>query len=313
MPKPFLLVNPRSAAGSTGRHFDTIAAAVRKQLGDHDHALTERPRHATELVREALRRGAERVVAVGGDGTINEVVNGFFEEPEPGGRPRPINAAAALAILPHGTGGDLRRTVSLEGDLHAVSQRLGLPPRPVDVGWCEYLDEAGRPAARCFLNVAGCGVGAEIVRISNQSSKALGGKLSFLLASLRGLAGWSDVAVRAILDDGAPEELLLTSYSVANGRYFGGGMLVAPEARIDDGLFHVTIWKGFGPLDFVRYSGKMYDGSHVRLAGTSTASAKRVRLEPVGERVARVELDGELVGRLPATYQVLPGALQLAW
>ncbi len=291
---------------------------MREQLGDHAHAFTERSLHATELTRAALRAGTELVIATGGDGTINEVVNGFFEEPTPqegpGGAPRLINPQAALAILPRGTGGDFRRTVGLDGDLRKSARHLRGERRPLDVGRCDFIDNDGKPAARYFVNVAGCGVDAEIVAIANKSSKALGGKLSFMLASLRGLAGWSDVPIRAQLDDWPSEELSVTSFSVANGRYFGGGMMVAPDARLDDGLFHITIWSRFGFTEFVLKSGTLYDGSHVKLAGTRTASARRIRLEPggaAGARVALIELDGEPVGRLPATYTVLPGALQL--
>jgi len=318
MGKTLLIVNPRSANGATGRHFDDISGAVREQLGDHAHAFTERTLHATELTRAALREGTELVIATGGDGTINEVVNGFFEEPRPqegpGDGPRLINPQAALAILPRGTGGDFRRTVGLDGDLRKSARHLRGERRPLDVGRCDFIGHDGKPAARYFVNVAGCGVGAEIVAIANKSSKALGGKISFMLASLRGLAGWSDVAIRARLDDGPSEELSITSFSVANGRFFGGGMMVSPDARLDDGLFHITIWSRFGFTEFVLKSGTLYDGSHVKLPGTRTASARRIRLEPgatPGARVALIELDGEPVGRLPATYTVLPGALQL--
>lgn len=314
MPKALLLVNPRSANGATGRHFDTISALVRAQVGEHAHAFTARPLHATELTRQALRDGHDLVIAVGGDGTINEAVNGFFEPPEEGKDPTPINPQAALAILPRGTGGDFRRTIGLDGDLARSAARLTHPARPVDVGLAEFEGPDGKPGRRCFINVAGSGVGAEIVNIANHSSKVMGGRISFLLASLRGLSGWRDVSLRVSLDGGPAEELMLTSCSVANGRFFGGGMMVAPEARIDDGMFHLTLWSGFGFGDFVIKSAGLYDGSHVKFKGTRTASARTVRLEPGARaegRIARVELDGELVGRVPVTYRVLPGALRL--
>ena len=154
-------------------------------------------------------------------------------------------------------------------------------------------------------------MGAEIVGIVNRSSKALGGKLSFMLASLRGLVGWRDVALKVSLDGGPPEELMVTSFSVANGRFFGGGMMVAPEAKLDDGIFHVTIWSGFHVTDFVLHSGKMYDGRHLQLKGARSMTARKVRLEPGAGRAALIELDGELVGRVPASFEVLPGAIQL--
>ena len=311
MPKPFLVVNPRSAAGATGRQFDHIAANVREHLGDFDHAFTERPLHAAELTRHALRGGADLVIAVGGDGTINEVVNGFFEEARPGEAAKVIHPGAALAVLPHGTGGDLRRTIGLDGDLRKSARHLKGKRTPLDVGRCEYTDADGETHARYFVNVADAGVGAEVVRIANDSSKVLGGQLTFTIASLRALAGWSDARITASLDGSPKQELAITTYAIANGRYFGGGMMVSPEAKLDDGLFHVTVWSGFTLLDFALKGGQLRDGTHVKLAGTKTASARRVRLEPGPGRVARVELDGELVGQLPATFEVLPGAIQL--
>src|SRR5205085_9854142 len=112
-----------------------------------------------------------------------------------------------------------------------------------------------------------------------------------MLASLRALTGWRDLRVRASFDDGPAEELAITALAVANGKYFGGGMMVAPEARLDDGVFHVTIWSGYGLSDFVLKSGSMYDGSHVNLEGTRTRTARTVRLEPLGPGAVEVEVD----------------------
>jgi len=311
--KPFLIVNPRAANGATGRHFDDISAAVRAAVGEHAYAFTERPMHASELARRALREGAELVIAVGGDGTINEVVNGFFEAPAHGDPPRPVRPGAALGILPRGTGGDLRRTVGLDGDLRACAPRLSGERRPIDVGHIDFIDSKGQPTARYFINVAEAGVGSDVVRIANSSSKLLGGKLTFAVASLRALAGWRDVIVRWSLDGGPFQEGPVTTFAVANGRCFGGGMIVAPGALLDDGLFHVTIWSGYSLSDFVLRSAAMYDGSHVKLKGTRTATARSVRLEPSpGARgPVNIEADGELMGRLPATFTVVPGALRL--
>ena len=311
--KPFLIVNPRAANGTTGRHFDDISAAVRAAVGEHGHAFTERPMHASELARRALREGADLVIAVGGDGTMNEVVNGFFEAPGHGDPPRPVRPGAALGILPRGTGGDLRRTVGLEGDLRACAPRLTGERRPIDVGRIDFVDGKGQPTARYFINVAEAGVGSDVVRIANSSSKLLGGKLTFALASLRALAGWRDVPVRWSLDGGPFQEGSVTTFAVANGRCFGGGMVVAPGALLDDGVFHVTIWSGYSLSDFVLRSAAMYDGSHVKLKGTRTATARSVRLEPLpGARgPLDIEADGELIGRLPATFTVVPGVVRL--
>jgi YegS/Rv2252/BmrU family lipid kinase len=309
--KPVLVVNPRSANGATARHFDNIAQAVRGSVGEVTHAFTERSMHAADLVRAALGAGHDLVIAVGGDGTINEAVNGFFHPARPGGPPVPVRPGAALALLPRGTGGDLRRTLGLDRDLARCAARLKGERAVVDVGRVDYVSDEGAPSSRYFINVGEVGVGVEVVEIANRSSKRLGGKATFMLASLRALLGWRDLRVRASFDGEPEEDLAVTSLVIANGKYFGGGMMVAPEARLDDGLFHVTIWSGYGLSDFVLRSGSMYDGSHVRLKGTRTRTAKTVRVEPQGSAPIGIEVDGERLGRLPATFTLLPGALHL--
>ena len=309
--KPFLVVNPRSGGGATARHFDTIFQAVRNALGDCAHAFTERPMHAAELTRTALQDDCDLVVAVGGDGTINEVVNGFFAEAVAGVDSQPLRPGAALGVLPRGTGGDLRRSIGLDGDVFRSAARLKGERAKVDVGRVDYQADDGRPAARHFINVGEVGVGARVVDLANSSSKVLGGKLTFMFASMRALIGWRDLAVRASFDGGPFEDLSVTTLAIANGRYFGGGMMVAPEARLDDGQFHVTIWSGFTLRDFVLKSSSMYDGTHVKLPGTRTRTARTVRLEAQGTLPVDIEVDGERIGRLPATFTLLPGALHL--
>ena len=309
--KPFLVVNPRSANGATARHFDGIVQAVRGAVGDVDHAFTEKAMHAADLTREALRKGHDLIVAVGGDGTVNEVVNGFFLPARPGEPASPIRPGAALAVLPRGTGGDLRRSIGLDGELARGAARLKGECGAVDVGRVDYVTDGGKAASRYFINVGEVGVGARVVEIANRSSKRLGGKMTFMLASLRALAGWRDLRVRASFDGGPAEALSVTTLAVANGKYFGGGMMVAPEARLDDGLFHVTIWSGYGLSDFVLKSGSMYDGSHVNLKGTRTRTARTVRVEAVGTDAVGIEVDGERLGRLPASFTLLSKALLL--
>jgi YegS/Rv2252/BmrU family lipid kinase len=310
--KPYLIVNPRSANGATARQFDQIGAAVRGAVGECSHAFTERPMHAAELARAAIGKGFDLIIAVGGDGTINEVVNGFFAPLHPGEAPRALNSDACLAVVPRGTGGDFRKTLELDDGLQRSCEKLNAAPRRLDVGLVEYVDEQGRAGARLFVNVADAGLGGEVVQIANRSSKLFGGKLTFKLASARALLGWRDQRVRFSLDGGPAEEISITGFNIANGRFFGGGMMVAPEARLDDGKFDVVIWSGFGLVDFITKSKDIYDGSHTRLPGTRVASASRVRLEPVEQsRPLRLDVDGEGPGNCPATFTVLPRAIGL--
>src|ERR1700760_207222 len=141
--RPFIVVNPRSAGGATARHFDSVLQAARGAVGDCAHAFTRSPMHAAELTREALRSGHDLIVAVGGDGTCNEVVNGFFEPARPGEPAKAIQPGAALAILPRGTGGDLRRTLKLDNHLQRTAERLKGAAARADVGRCDFVDEQG--------------------------------------------------------------------------------------------------------------------------------------------------------------------------
>ncbi|MBI5545108.1 MAG: diacylglycerol kinase family lipid kinase [Deltaproteobacteria bacterium] len=300
-----LVVNPKSANGATGRHFAQIARAVRAAIGDFEHEFTTAPLEATALTRRALARGAQCVVAVGGDGTTNEVVNGFFDE-----QGRPLAQAAALGIVPRGTGGDFRKAFGWSADLAQAAARLkGEACRIIDVGRIRFVDARGAPAARLFVNIASAGVSGLVDFEVNRASKVLGGKVSFALGTLKAMLRYRDVPVRATFDGGPVETFPATVVAVANGQFFGGGMWIAPGARPDDGTFDVTIWSGYGLGDFVTRGKAIYDGSHVRFPNTRTLKARRVTLE--ADAPVLLDVDGEQLGQLPATIELLPGALRL--
>lgn len=302
--KSYFVVNPSSANGQTGRRWPKLEAELKAALGDFDRAFTEHPMHAAELTRRALEEGAECVVAVGGDGTLNEVVNGFFL----GGRP--VSPRAALGLLPLGTGGDFRRTFGWDTALSSAIERLKSPRTvPLDVGLLEYTTPEGGLARRCFVNVCSFGVSGQVDLEVNRGSKLLGGKLSFALGSLKALLKYSDQKVNVSFDGGAPEELWITTLAVANGRYFGGGMMVAPDAQATDGQLDVTIWSGYGLSDFIFRSRHIYRGTHLNLPGTRTLRCQEMKAES-GEEVL-IDLDGEQPGRLPCSLRILPGAIPL--
>ena len=306
--KPHLIVNPASAHGRTGRHFDDIARAVRSALGDFDFSFTERRGHGVLLAREIYRAGANLVVAVGGDGTASEVIDGLMLEHAAG---RPRNGGAAFGLISRGTGGDLRRSLGCPADaVDAASLLAGSAERVIDLGRVEFVGHDGEPSARHFVNVAGFGVAGRVVRDVERMGKALGGKATFMLASARALMGWRDQPVRWRIDGGPWREDRVTSLAVCNGRFFGGGMLVAPAARMDDGLFDITLWKGLGFADFALKKGMLYDGSHVRLPNTTTCRGRVVEAEPLCREPVLLDIDGEQPGMLPARFTILAGALR---
>jgi YegS/Rv2252/BmrU family lipid kinase len=303
---PVAVVNLKAANGATGRHWPRLAKLMGSALGQFTTVFTASCGDGTRLAQEAIEQGAELVISVGGDGTHNEVLNGLFD----GDKLR--NPASRLAVVPAGTGGDLRRSLGLPESQRDVIARLGEGRRRVDVGRLEFTADDGSPGTRLFLNVSSCGVSGKVVEVVNSSGKWLGGRLSFAIGSARALAGYRDQRIRLRLDGGDPRELSVTALAVANGQYFGGGMRVAPAAEMDDGLFDVTIWKGFTLADFILKSSSLYSGSHLRLPGAESHRATRVEAEPISsDKVVLIDLDGERPGRLPAAWQVLPAALWL--
>ena len=303
MARIVFVVNPQSGNGATGRAWPRTERALRERLGSFDAALTTRPHEATELARRALESGADVVAAVGGDGTVNEVVNGFFTDGVP------VRSGAALAVLPQGTGGDLRRTFGWSTSAAEAAARIAAGrPRPVDVGRVRFVGADGARAERLFLNVASFGVSGEVDR-AVEGVKHFGGRLAFAWGSLVALRRWRDVRCRVRLDGGPPEELVLTCLSAANGRYFGGGMQVAPGAAPDDGAFDVVVWRGYGLADFVFRARRLYDGTHVAMEGTRVLRARTI--EAACDGPCLLDIDGEAPGRLPAPIDLLPAALPL--
>jgi YegS/Rv2252/BmrU family lipid kinase len=301
--KTFFVVNPQSASGRTGKRWLETNAKLVRGIGQTEHAFTTCPNDAIELTRRALRDGFDCVVAVGGDGTINEVVNGFFE------RGQPVNGHAAMAVLPLGTGGDFRRSFGWTPNLeHAIERLKGESTIQLDVGLLEYENHEGQTATRFFVNVCSLGVGG-LVDQEVGRSKWLGGKLGFMFASMKALVKYSDQTVTFSADAGAPERTQITALSVANGKYFGGGMCVAPEAVPSDGVFDVTVWQGFGFSDFLLKSKALYSGSHVNLSGTRVFKCRS--LEASSDQQVLLDVDGEQLGRLPCKIKILPGAIRL--
>ena len=302
--KTFLVVNPSSANGATGRRFPEILAEVRRAIGEVAHAFTDGPMQATHLTRKALEEGYELVVAVGGDGTVNEVVNGFLEDG------KPLRAEAMLGIVPRGTGGAFRRVFGWSTRLDEAAARLrGEAWTPVDVGRIEFAGHDGARRARYFVNVASAGVSGLVDWEVNRASKLLGGKASFVLGTLRAMHKYRDRRLRVAFDDEPARELDATVLAVANGQFFGGGMWIAPDARHDDGVFDVTLWSGYQLRDFVLKGRAIYSGRHVDFPNTKRFRARRLRIE--ADEPVLIDVDGEQPGLLPVTIEILPGLLRL--
>ena len=301
--RSFVIVNPASAAGATGRRWDRIAKLLRSSLGAFEHVLTRAPGEATILSRAALRGGFEMIVSVGGDGTLNEVVGGFFLGSTP------LSPEAVLGVVAVGTGSDFGRTLG-QVDLESACARLGgRETRAIDLGRARFTGHDGAPTTRLFINVASFGVGGLVTRLVSPRLKAVNGRLAFSIATLRALMAYRDRIVTLEFDDMPARSLAITNCAFGNGRFFGAGMQVAPAALLDDGELDVTIWSGFGVIDFIRKRNTLYDGSHLREPGTQALRARRATA--TSESTVLLEIDGESAGRLPLQLEILPGALRL--
>ncbi len=302
--KTLLVVNPASADGETGRRWGHLGATVARNLSNFEVVFTKAQGDATRITQHALKTGVECVVAVGGDGTLNEVVNGFFE------RNQRIRPEATLGVLPRGTGGDFRRTFGWTTDFETAVRRLTAhETKVIDIGHLTYQSHQGRREQRYFANICSFGVSGLVDKEVNRTTKALGGKVSFLLGSLKAMRAYQDKLVSFSLDGGPATQTMVTTLAVANGKYFGGGMKVAPNANISDGTFDVTLWRGYGLRDFVLKSQSIYSGKHVQWQGTKTFRCQV--LEASSEQEVLIDCDGEQPGRLPCRVSLLPNAIRL--
>lgn len=305
--RTLVVANPRSANGSLGRRWGQISATIEQSFGPLDLRLTSAPGEASSISRTALQQGYEMVVALGGDGTISEVVDGFFT---PDG---PVNDQAVLGVLPFGTGGDFRKTIKAPRQLRASTRCLaGQQTSSIDVGRMSYLDHQGAEQVRHFINIASFGIGGLVDQLVNNTTKALGGRVSFAVATARAMRRYRPQRALIRLDQQEQQEVTLHSVAVANGRYFGGGMFIAPQAKLDDGLFDVITLGPMSMADLLRHGHRIYKGTHLTLDQVSMARARRVEAVPAnpGEAIL-LDVDGETPGRLPAVFEVLPGALRL--
>ncbi len=295
------ILNPKSANGNAARTW----AKVRAHLPESVRTIeTMGPGHATELTADAIRAGAKTIVAVGGDGTINEVVNGFFDDG------RAITPDAKLAIVPHGTGSDFQRVLNLPWEEEKAARLiLTEEPRMVDVLRVLYTGHNGRLTTRYSINVTSFGMGGEVAARVNRSSKLLGGGIAFLAATLRTALTFSGVAARVTLDDEKTIEARITNVAVGNGQYHGAGMWVCPGASLEDGLLDVTVIEYLSAFQMLRSLPSLYNGAIYQHPKVRAFRAKRVKAE--SSQPSFIEIDGEPVGRLPVEIEIVPRALRI--
>lgn len=307
---PLVIVNPRSAAGATRDKWSGVAADLRAHFGAFRVAFTKGPGDGIGLARRHAEEGTEFIIACGGDGTINEVANGILVS----------GTDAELGIFPSGTGGDFRRTIGLPTTPREIARTLrNGETRRIDVGKASFVGSDGRPAERYFLNVSSFGLAASIIeRVKGSASldwlplDTLRGRASFALSTLREVVDIGSTRVRVKIDDADEASLETVNFCVANARYFGGGMMIAPEAKLADGWLDIVNIGDIRTAKIILNAYTLYRGTHLELPEVKSKLARRIEARPFDEGdTVHIEMDGELPGRLPAVYEVVPGALRL--
>jgi YegS/Rv2252/BmrU family lipid kinase len=236
---------------------------------------------------------------------VNEVASGFFE----GGEPVPTRSR--MGVLPLGTGGDFRRTFGIPRDVDQAAGALARGRcRRIDAGRISYRRRDGSPAVCHFVNIASAGIGGDVVHRVNSGFKLISGEITFTLASALVLLGWRNKPMRVVVD-GELHELVAQQVVVANCQYYGGGMRVAPRAVPDDGLFDVVIAGDLGLLENARLLGPIRRGAHLEMDHDKITYRTARRVEIASSENVRIDVDGEQPGVLPATFEILPAAIDL--
>jgi diacylglycerol kinase (ATP) len=299
MSETVFLVNPASAGGSTARRWPEIAHQAANAGLVGDAFFSEHPGHLGELAREAVKGGARRLVLVGGDGSLNEIVNGLGKH----------SSKVELALIPRGTGSDFVREHAIPHDVdEAVQVALAGELRPVDLGKATFHAWDGKRAEQYFANAAGAGISGAIARRVNDGAKGLGARGSYAWAVLSVFPRWRNCVVRLRVDaeerEGKMHEVI-----AAIGRYQAGGMKLCPDAVPDDGLFDVLILGNLSKADLARNLHKTYRGTHLSHPKVEVLRGTHVSIE--ADEPLPIQLDGEQPGTTPVQFELIPGALRL--
>jgi diacylglycerol kinase (ATP) len=302
-----VVMNPVAGGGRLAANWAQVSAAIERHLGPFELRTTTRTGETIDLAREFAAAGVDLIVAAGGDGTVGEVVDGILQS----GRLVP------LGILPAGTGRDFVRNLGIGKTVseHVAAMASGRT-RAIDAGRVSYTSDDGSPQVRHFINVASLGVSGPTVRAVNAGRQqgARSGKMVFLLHSVVQLLRYQPQDVRIVLDGEETIDARIAVVAIANGGFFGGGMMVAPDAAIDDGLFDVVVFRATSRPKLIANMRLLYSGSHRTHRLVTIRRARTVDVTPLDDvavNAALLDVDGESPGRIPARFEVLPGAVTL--
>lgn len=297
------IVNPVAGKGAVRRQWPRIKALVDRRKMSAHIMYTEKKGDAVQMSRIAVMQGASRIICVGGDGTFNEVVNGLMRLDA--GRRKNL----MVGFVPLGTGCDFARSALLPVAPKQVIETIFFgKSKTIDIGKLSFVDDTGKTCSRFFHNVVSFGLGGDVDRLV-EKMHGIPGTIAFLIASLRSLAarGTRQVCIR--IDSNASEKRRVLNVAVANGAFHGGGMQVAPEAKIDDGIFHISVIGDMRIAEVFWNLPRLYTGRLGKVRKVIIRTGKRI--EAWSDERVSLDVDGESPGNLPVVIEIVPRCLRL--
>lgn len=304
--KTFFIINPNSAGGSTMRKWPITCEKLERLIGEFDYEFTNAEGVATLLAYEAVKKGYNQIVSVGGDGTLHEILQGIFDKGVL------INPEIALGALPIGAYTDFTRSLNFSNDLdEAINRMASNKTINIDIGKASYINHNGKKESRYFINMGEVGLGGSVADKANHYPKVFGTFVTYLVSSILAFSSYKSKKIKVLVDGnqnaGCIEDNVVSVF-VANGKYFGGGMLVAPDANVKDGLFDVIVVNSMSKWELLGALPKLYSGKLSKLSGVKSFKAKNIKIESAEEVL--VNLDGEQPGIISVEFNLLPKAIR---
>ena len=302
--KIFFIVNPVSAGNKTLKEWPVFEVNLKEKGFKFEWIYTEYPEHATVIAREAIKSGYNLIVSVGGDGTLNEILNGFFENGNI------INEEVKLAVFARGTGCDFIKSFGINKGFEDFVKILEKNEfQKLDVGKVNFLHYSGEVVSKYFLNISDVGLGGETTRRVNKTKKHLKGFLAFLIGAMLTILKYRNKTIKLEIDGNVIKNEKINSVIVANAKYFGGGMYISPNSEVNDGLLDIIIIGDFNTLELIKNFHLIYNGKHLRHEKISHYKAKKVKI--TSEPIALLEFDGEQQGTTPAEFEIIKQAVKV--
>ena len=302
MEKDHIIVNPYSARGKTELRWENIKSVIKYYFSEFKYIFTEKPNQATEIAREILSDGFDLIIGIGGDGTLNEITNGFFSDKSK----EVINEDASLGIIPSGTGSDFIRFLKIPRDFRKSVELIKNSKRKkIDVGKITFPGIENKQ--KFFINIADFGLGADVIKKLSEVPENKRGPLSYYTGLLSTIKNYQSKNVEITINDKKKISGKYLIGAVANGGIFGGGMKIAPNAEVDDGYFDLVLVKDMKKLEIVRNTPLLYRGTIIKNPKVEVHRAKTIEVTSTEE--TNLEFDGELGGKIPARFEIIEKVL----